>query len=281
MHWTKGELRDVSIGIKPPSDAELTWSEYRIPAPYDRIIAQLLAEIKHARTDKAHEALRRQSYARRVLNSFFSEFRDYDGKPEDYRSQVLTPILQRQLAGVEGNYSASMRSAIGGMEDPTIQQATLFYLSKDPTDPRWIPNYRRSLIYIPEARWHLATVVGAIKVGDKVGYRNVQRHHDNLMQQFNDVGKGGGGRKGIEENEEGERGLEGNEHPLGYSEDAGADSGDSDSHGSDIEMPENSIARFSACEVDVILTERLGMFFGEELRRVVCPSPHPPILHIP
>lgn len=41
---------------------------------------------------------------------------------------------------------------------PTIAEATRMYLGRDPLDPRYIPTYRRNLIFVREMRWHLAVL---------------------------------------------------------------------------------------------------------------------------
>ena len=142
----------------------------QVPAPYDRIISQLILEDEHAEEDYGHEAGRWQSYARRVLNFLWKEIRGFDEKfdKKESRPKSLTPILQRQLEGAEDNYSPSVRDSVSTEEGktPTIEQATHFYLRDDPAHPRWILNFRRNIIYIPEARWHLGTLLGAHAVGD-------------------------------------------------------------------------------------------------------------------
>jgi hypothetical protein len=53
---------------------------------------------------------------------------------------------------VEENYGLSVRDAMSNGEgNPTIYDATNFYLSNDITDPYWIPNFRCNLLHIPEA----------------------------------------------------------------------------------------------------------------------------------
>lgn len=142
--------------------AAVSWLMHEIPAPYDRLISQLAAEAMHGQSNSSHEAQRRWEYALEILNLFGQEYTWYKRVRQPpplavFRSKVLTPILQRHLKGVHDGYTPKVRSTINpGKDEPTIEDATRFYLQTDPTDPKWIPLYRRNLLYIPEARWHLA-----------------------------------------------------------------------------------------------------------------------------
>jgi len=181
MFWTAGTLRPFRIGTK--SNRGNRYTLYHIPAPYDRILAQLIAEDEHGDIHHSHEALRRQVYARQVLDKFAEEFRSYTGEPADFRSKVLTPILQRQLVGVTDGDLPTLNTVIGKNESrPTIREATVFYLTVDPTDPDLIPNYRYTTVFTPEVRWHLGTVMGVIEVGDGAAYDRIfGRNQDALM----------------------------------------------------------------------------------------------------
>ena len=255
MSWKRFETRTVMVGIvgskwrngervmEPNSPLPSC-----IPAPYDRIVAQLIAEDEHAEHDDSHEAVRRQSYARRVLNSFWMEIREYryeTGPLWKFRPKSLTPLLQRQLAGVEENYSPSVRESVSqGNGTPTIEQATHFYLRDDPTIPRWIPNFRRNLIYIPEARWHLGVVLGVHAIGDPQAFEQVRRNSDLITKNIQ------------KQAENGARNLDTNdEQDNEYSDEEEIDSVD--------------IPRFNDLEVSVIVNERLEKFFAPELELVV------------
>ena len=243
MSWETDELRPIQVGHRE-SDA---YQAREIPAPYDRIVAQLIQEDEHAEEDHGHEALRRQSYARRVLNSFWKEIKQYDGEPKHFRPKSLTPLLQRQLAGVEENYSPSVMQAVSnGQGTPTIEQATHFYLRDDPCVVRWIPNFRRNLVHIPEARWHLGIVLGENAAGDPVPYGRVRTNMDVLAryakQQAEEAGDDAVGDTNDEEDDE-------------YADEA--------------EIDPESIPVFNEAEVQVIVNERLEKFFSPELERVV------------
>lgn len=181
MYWIVGTLRPFRIGTK--RRGRTCWAKHLIPAPYDRVLAQLVAEDDHADGDESHEAARRRSYARQVLENFAKEFRLYTGPPIDFRSKVLTPILQRQLFGVSDVYFPPLNAVIAkGPNCPTIGQATLYYLGQDPADPGLIPTYRFNMVFIPHIRWHLGTIMGIIQIGDGTAYDRVMgTNQDNLM----------------------------------------------------------------------------------------------------
>ena len=157
MNWTSGKLQKIEVGYCPSKDKPrntIKWEEKKILAPYDRIVAQLIAEDEHGKCDKSHKALRRQSYVQRILDDFWVEIKNFEGNLYDFIPKMLTPLLQRQFWGVEENYGPSVQSAVSDKigAKPTILQASQFYLSTDPTDPYLIPNYRGNIIHIPEAR---------------------------------------------------------------------------------------------------------------------------------
>lgn len=157
LTWEENETVKVRFG---KGRCEEHWITRRLPRPYIRLICQFQAEDEHGDYDNTHEAKRRQSYARRVLDHFGVELEEYNGPGNHFRSKVLTPILQRHVCGVSdssglGVYCAIPRSNL----DISITDATAFYLSNDPVDPRNAPTLRRNLIYIREARWHLITLI--------------------------------------------------------------------------------------------------------------------------
>jgi hypothetical protein len=191
LQWELGELRDVQVGRKKKKSrnsrsTKYIWTDHKIPAPYDRIVAQLITEAEHGKTDHGHEAVRRQSYALEVLDAFGDEITSYDGPQAAFRSRTLTPILQRHLWGVSDEYGPCVRGAVldDAEGEPTITMATQFYLSEDPTDPGLIPTYRRNIIYIPEARWHLTTLTGSRRVGNEEDYENLWESVDLLMSSL-------------------------------------------------------------------------------------------------
>jgi hypothetical protein len=185
LEWEGGELRELQGATtkKVRGVVEVTKFVKKVPAAYHRLVCQLVAEITHATSHSGHEAQRRCSYAMEVLDLFAEELFDVDPVTPAFRSGVLTPILQRQLCGVPDHYTPSVIGAIASDgETVTLGDSTKFYLREDPTGPECIPAYRRNLIYIPEARWHLGTVVGSIKIEDAERYNEVQVHQDVLMR---------------------------------------------------------------------------------------------------
>jgi hypothetical protein len=221
------------------------WIDQLIPAPYDRILAQLLAENAHAQHDHAHEAYRRQAFVQRVLNEFHMEARKYSGSRRAWRPRTLTPILARQFLGVDENYGPSVAAAVGqGNKNPTIAQATEFYLKMDLTNPRWILNFRRNLVHIPEARWHLGIVLGVNAIGGRRDYDRVQRNQDRLTMHFQALAKANG-------------------PPM--PEPLNTDKSDNEPE----PMNVDDFPPYSKAEVEVITSERLEVFFAEELDCVV------------
>jgi hypothetical protein len=186
MHWTTDTLRPFKIGSRQRRHkdglSKVLYQEKQIPAPYDRVLSQLIAEDTHGDTDRSHEAIRRQTYARQVLDAFVTEFKAYKGPAIRFRSTILTPILQRQLVGVPDAYLPAISKVVGdGTDNPTIGQATKFYCGIDPTDPALIPSYRFNMVFIPEMRWHLGIVLGLVRVGDSSAYKKTFQHQDTLM----------------------------------------------------------------------------------------------------
>lgn len=181
LRWAEDEIRTVTWGVN--QNSRVVEKSRDIPAAYYRVVCQLVAEIAHASVDFSHESLRRCSYAMEVLDAFGAELASIHSTTARFRSKVLTPILQRQLRGVADNHTPVVKLAVSPRgEDVTIDDASKFYLSEDPTDPQWIPTYRRNLIYIPEVRWHLGVVLGKIKLGNADEYDKIRQEHDNLME---------------------------------------------------------------------------------------------------
>ena len=187
LWWRPDELRPIEVGVLENIDGKPVpvYGTVHIPAPYDRILAQLLAEIEHGTKCTGLESRRRQTFAREVLYEFWVEIqrRQDENGNQSFRSRVLTPILQRQLRGVEENYRPVVEEAVAcGGDEPTIEQATKFYLKHDPIDRRWIRRYRRNLLYVPEVRWHLAVVMGKVQIGDEEAYDAIRDRTDKLHQ---------------------------------------------------------------------------------------------------
>src|ERR1700753_894445 len=203
MHWTIGELRTIRIGkerkVKGKKSYRRYYKEYWIPAPYDRIVCQLVTEDTHAETHSSHESQRRQAYGRETLGAFAKELerlKDHtDAAMVKFRSVVLTPILQRQAWGVHDAYTPCIAAAVKrSHEQLTIQAVTEFYLQADPTDQAHIPSYCRNLLYLPDARWHLGHILGNPSDTTQEGainyYNMVRAHHDVIMEWLARAGHG-------------------------------------------------------------------------------------------
>ena len=153
---------------------------------YHELVCQLVSEDIHSETNTCHEAARRGAYARRVLDAFAEELNQIkdcsDSAMVRFRSKVLTPIVQRQKSGVPDFYTPAARRGVKGSPGPlTIEEATSFYLGEDPTDPRIIPYYRRSILLLPHVRWFLGFLMKAPPDnGANEYYANVLDHQDSI-----------------------------------------------------------------------------------------------------
>jgi hypothetical protein len=189
LSWQAGELRLFRLGTIHPAVPgflkRTTWKQYRILAPYDRIIAQLAAESDHGHNHASHEARRREEYANRVLDLFAKEVESLPGEAVTFYPKTLTPILVRQLRGVHDDISRTIRAVVArGSEEVTIQQATEFYLTMDPANPTYIRLYRRQLLNLPIVRWHLATILGIIHPNHKEHYDRFYTDHALIMHSL-------------------------------------------------------------------------------------------------
>jgi hypothetical protein len=175
--------------------------------------------------------------------------------PEDanpnWRSKVLTPILQRQLQGIPDPYAPAIHTAIsncsrdddddvyedGEDEDAndvvTISDATKFYLGTDPLDPSNLPTFRRNLVYIREVRWYLQMLFeNGNLLSDRKCFDRSINNQDYLINTVDD--------DEIDEDEE-----------------------------EDEEEEDDGVPLLSSAEASTIYFEHLEEFFKEELERVV------------
>ena len=111
----------------------------------------------------------RAQYLTRVLDSLAKElcslpskpraFKCSDGMgnmknaPHMFRSQVLNPILQRQLRGIPDNEPTEVELAVGTSD----KEVEAFYLDLDPLHPDLVMRTLRNLIYILPVRFSLAS----------------------------------------------------------------------------------------------------------------------------
>jgi len=191
-----GALKDLNVSRRRRA---IAFAKYEVPAVYHRLVCQLVAEDEHGQLHDSHESRRRQMYARKVLLDFAIELQrnsaiplEDQGPPASFRSYTLTPLLQRQLRGVHDAYMPSVHTAMirKGEPDLTISRATEIYLHQDPTLPHLAPRYRRHLLYVPEARWHLGVVVHPGRRGNPDFYNAVRQHHEEILMAVREEKKG-------------------------------------------------------------------------------------------
>jgi len=192
LSWKEGELFEIRYGKtrKLVNKQAHKWimKRKKIHVQYARLTQQFIFEIAHGMANNGHEALRRYTYAQMMLDQFGFELDAWRGKEENFRSKVYTPVLQRQLKGVHDAYAPSIRRAIAqSTEAPTIAQVTTFYLGNDPLNPKAIPIFRRNLVYIREARWHLAIIMEKIDITSSDDFEMFLFHHDMIHRQLKGV----------------------------------------------------------------------------------------------
>lgn len=188
MKWKAGQLHDIFYGKRKKQSGQrkrFNMVTKRVPVQYARLLHQFLLEIELAKHTKAHEVLRRQTYAQKVLDEFGLELDRFRGPENEFRSKVLTPILQRQLNGIPDVHGPAVRRGIESRNGkPTIAQVTQFYLGNDPLAPGMKHSYRHNLIYIREARWHLAILLGKVDVKSEDDFTVTLQHHDCIQQRL-------------------------------------------------------------------------------------------------
>jgi len=189
LNWADGQLVEADYGRvvkrRNKQDWVDTWKTVLLPVPYVRLVEQFLFEDRHGAANDGHEAFRRQVYAGNMLDEFTKEVMQYKGDPKDFRSFVLTPVLQRQLRGIPDSYYPLIAHALTEARTehtPTIGDATTFYLGVDPINPTCIATFRRNLVYIREARWHLACRMGHAEVDSIDTYNWFIENHDTIMK---------------------------------------------------------------------------------------------------
>ena len=64
---------------------------------------------------------------------------------------------------------------------------TAFYLGHDPLVPGRKASYRRNLLYIREARWHLGILMGKVDVADVDDFKRSLTHHDLIMKALREI----------------------------------------------------------------------------------------------
>lgn len=187
MKWGEGQVHDIKYGkarkVANKNTRKLTLNAKRIPVQYARLVSQFMCEDALARNFTAHEALRRQTYAQKMLDEFGRELDKFKGNAGDFRSKCFTPVLQRQLRGIPDAYGPTIRRGIDPKDaKPTIAQVTRFYLGNDPLAVVTIPSYRHNLIYIREAKWHLGVVLGNMRIDSSDHFLDSVDEHDLIWE---------------------------------------------------------------------------------------------------
>ena len=136
---------------------------------------------EHGITNPSDEAQRRSSYAERMLEELGKEIWSANVIGKDFRSMVLNPVMQRHRLGVPADYTRVVKRVVSGVREPTIRDATVFYLGSDPVDPAIINSYRRNILYISEARWHLCVVLGVIAISNPCTFHEVHANTDTIF----------------------------------------------------------------------------------------------------
>ena len=236
MSWKAGDLRTIELGQwrkRCRAEAyDIVFASYDVPAPYDRLVSQLITERVHADHHDTYEARRRAVYAMATLDAFGDELKEFKNSKlptASFRSKVLTPILQRQRLGIHDAYTPFVSACVASDgKTPTLRDISKTYLGCDPANPSYIRAYRRNLLYLPDPRWHLGMVMhaaGRTQDEQNSSHKRVRVNHDKIMAT-----------------------------PLAEVH------MDCDQHG---------IPRLSCTEIEVIFDEGLEDFFAEELQSVV------------
>jgi len=206
LAWEKGETALIKVGMMRrtarSSAARVIYRKRYVPVVYVQLLHQLCTEIEHTYTNMAHEAQRRAAYADQVTDLFADEIYERTdlSRPgsvaSNWRSKVLTPIIQRQIAGVPDVYLPALHAGVLDPEndDPeldddarasreiTIAEATAFYLDADPADPDLIPQYRRNLLYSRELRWYLGVLLDESLLDDEDRFQMTIHCQDELVE---------------------------------------------------------------------------------------------------
>ena len=191
LNWRRDETWELKFkyerkGTAGTDEEHIVTLNVMVPAAYHMLACQLVAEISFAMPNDLHEARRCQLYARKVLDLFRQELDGLAGYSETvmkgFRSKVLTPLLAQQLSGTDDAYHPSVEMSIrGDHPELTIEVVTEFYLKEDPTDPKWLPIYRRNLLYVPMSRWY----IGRLMHGPTAEhYKLILKNHDLIMRSL-------------------------------------------------------------------------------------------------
>ena len=168
--------------------------EYTIHAGYRRVLLGFLREVDMLGSGEVpvNEYSFRGRYIVKVLDSFVKELELHRKKPRSltspgvgttstaeephlFRSQVLNPILQRQLCGIYDNEPETVRRAVGA----SIEAAECFYLTLDPLHPDLARRMLKNLLYVWPVRLSLAFYS---RQGTKASFNNTLINTSFLVQ---------------------------------------------------------------------------------------------------
>ena len=137
--------------------------QYKIHTGYQRVLQGFIRETELVTHDKIiqDQVLSRANYLGKVLDLFVGELKGRILPPEDFRSGVLNPILQRQLRGIVDENADHVKQAVGS----TLEEAAEFYLKLDPLDPRHIMMILKGLLYVTPVRLSLGYLSYACNEG--------------------------------------------------------------------------------------------------------------------
>ena len=236
LAWGDNDVGEIkAVRHRAKGNATIT-AVRKIPIGYIQLVDQLVKESIHG-MEGTQESVRRSAYADLTLDAFACELFSKKEAGPKFRSKVLTPLMQRHRMGIADHYTPVLQMAIGG---DTAADATIFYLREDPIESRYLSQYRRSLMYIPESRWHLGILLGTIELRNQADFGMIWRNHDRIQVALRDGD---------------------------YDDDD--DDDDSEEYEDSDDEAEIKLPRLNAVEVAVILEERLEDFFEAELALVV------------
>ena len=200
-----------------------------VPSAYAGLIDQFVAECLHSDEDNGHEALRRQSYVMEMLDYVALELTSYDGEPEDYRSKALTPVLQRYIRGVPDSYGPTVCAAMEAGGDVPTIEEVTHFYLT--IDPV-------DVTWIPSYRY------GAIRIPQA-------RWHIKVLMDGLDSGVIGD--RDVLKNV-----LDNHDLIMEQMAEAG-----------DVDVPQSGIPHLTEVEVEVLICEKIELFFLPELLDVV------------
>ena len=185
LRWGQDEVAKIlvckRIKVLNRTGIRIKKKEMEIPAAYVRLIDMFNKLEEHGLFDHSHEGQRRSSYAERMIEELGKELWSTSVVGKEFRSKVLNPVMQRHKLGIPADYTPTVERAVSRGRQPTIRDATRLYLEHDPVDPAAIHSYRRNVIYIPEARWHLGIMLGVIKIDNEEVFHDFHTNTDTMI----------------------------------------------------------------------------------------------------